>query len=800
MVMTACPEEVHVIGIVVVSDNGALAGAAVTLARKMFPKVPIDGATGIDPMQVAAAIAHVDDGTGVVVLMDPDTVDPSAPSVLELLADELRQRVTLCQVPLDEGLIAAVIAAEAGGTPDEVAAAAREGLEDKRLELVRRSPPELSSVTETDYRTAHFTVADPHGLHARPGARLVATARQFDAVVHVRNATTASGWVSAASLTKVVTLGVRSGHVVEVRATGNQADDAVTAVAALHSNAPLASNLPKARTVGLSRGVGIGPAWTADDSVGPMPEESQGADKELRLLESAIATVTEIVSHDRRTAADRIGEGAAQIFDVHAALLTDPELLDTARARILSGENAIRAWSAEIELVTAAFGYVSDQYIRERAADVRAVGAQVQHALSGTVAPSIIGASGIVIAGDLTPAQVLELDRERVSGVVLAAGSTTSHTAVLLRANGIPAVGGADIDIASGTVVALDGSSGELAVNPAKSTLTKFRSRQADLDERLSRAQTQAFEPAVTRDGVEIVVGATIGSVEDARRAAENGADLAGLVRTEFLFLDRPTPPTVDEQAAIYQAIAETLGDRQLTIRTLDIGGDKSLPYVPQLLEANPFLGTRGLRYGLTFPTLLSDQLVAIAQTALTHRVNVMFPMVATVAEVVAARKLLDWAVARCGGNPQIGVGVMVEVPAAALRAATLARYVDFVSIGTNDLTQYTLAAERGNAAVAHLSDNLDPAVLQLVKATCDGFHERKVAVCGELAVDDTAVPLLCALGVRAFTVRPTHIPLTKAAVRQTHLATAKDWLLDCVDMTDGGAVRARLDIFQSLV
>ncbi|MBJ8347125.1 phosphoenolpyruvate--protein phosphotransferase [Antrihabitans sp. YC2-6] len=793
------------IGIVVVSYNGALAGAAVSFAHRIVPKARIelaarldDDAAGLDPTQVAAAIARADDGAGVVVLVDPDIADTSA--VLEFLADEVRERVTLCRALLVEGLIAGVITAAGGGNRDEVAAGALEGLVGKHLELVRRSLPELSNATETDYCAAHFTVTDPHGLHARPAARLVAAAGQFDAVVNVRNATTASGWVSAGSLTKVVTLGVRSGHVVEVRASGVQADDAVTAVAALHSNAPLASNFPKARTVGLSRGVAIGPAWTADDSFGPVPEESQGADEELRRLESAIATVTDVVLHDRRTAADRIGEGAAQIFDVHAALLTDPELLDGARARILAGENAIHAWSTEIERVTAAFGYVTDQYIRERAADVRAVGAQVRHALSGTVAPSIIGASGILIAGDLTPAQVLELNPDRVSGVVLAAGSSTSHTAVLLRANGIPAVGGAEVDIAAGTVVALDGSSGELAVNPSKSTLTKFRSRQADLDERLSRAQTQAFEPAVTRDGVEILVGATIGSVEDARRAAENGADLAGLVRTEFLFLDRPTPPTIDEQAAIYQAIAETLGDRPLTIRTLDIGGDKSLPYVPQLLEANPFLGTRGLRYGLTFPTLLSDQLVAIARTALTHRVNVMFPMVTTVAEVTAARKLLDWAVARCGGRPQIGVGVMVEVPAAALRAAALAKYVDFVSIGTNDLTQYTMAAERGNAAVAHLSDNLDPAVLQLVKATCDGFRERKVAVCGELAVDNTAVPLMCALGIRAFTVRGTHIPLTKAAIRETHVATATDWLLDCVDMTDGSAVRARLDIFRSLV
>jgi phosphocarrier protein FPr len=382
-----------------------------------------------------------------------------------------------------------------------------------------------------------------------------------------------------------------------------------------------------------------------------------------------------------------------------------------------------------------------------------------------------------------------------VTGVLLAFGSPTSHAAILTRARGIPAVvglGPAVLDIPDGTPIALDGSTGEVAVDPPAEALAAFRERAAGQAADSARAAARAASPAVTRDGVPVAVGANLGSVADAHAAAAHGADLAGLVRTEFLFLDRDEAPGVAEQEAVYRAIAEALGGRRITLRTLDVGGDKPLRYLPGPAEANPFLGVRGIRHSLAHPGLLADQLLAVVRVAHDAPVSVMFPMVSTVDEVVRARALLDAAVARDGRARPAGlhVGIMVEVPATALKAAAFAPYVDFISIGTNDLTQYALAAERGNAALAALADGCDPGVLRLVDLACRGVAGRaEVAVCGELAADERAVPLLTALGVRELSVPPFAVPAVKEAVRAAGAdRTAAEGVLD---LRDAAAVRA---------
>jgi phosphocarrier protein FPr len=334
--------------------------------------------------------------------------------------------------------------------------------------------------------------------------------------------------------------------------------------------------------------------------------------------------------------------------------------------------------------------------------------------------------SGVLLTPDLTPAQAVTLDRSTVVGVVLTEGSPTSHSAILLRGLGIPAVAGAGaavLDTPDGTPVALDGGTGELVLDPDDEVLARLRGRDAELRAAAEVAGRRSAETAVTRDGVEVHVAANLGSVDDARLAAEQGADLAGLVRTEFLFLGRDSAPDVAEQEAEYRRIAEALDGRRITLRTLDVGGDKSLPYVQLTPEANPFLGVRGLRLSLAVPGLLADQLLAMVRVARDTPVSVMFPMVTTVAELQAARAELEAAIRRDGrGRPAgLRVGMMVEVPAAALKAAAFAPHVDFFSVGTNDLTQYTLATERGNPGVAALADAYDPGVLQLVAAVCAG-------------------------------------------------------------------------------
>ncbi|GAB1645409.1 phosphoenolpyruvate--protein phosphotransferase [Krasilnikovia sp. MM14-A1259] len=838
------------VGLVVVCHSRALARAAVALAAQMVPgdAVPIEVAAGLDEstygtdaVAITAAITAADRGDGVVVLMDLGSAVLSAELAVEMLDDSLRDRVALCPAPLVEGLVAAAVTAAGGAPRAEVAAEAIAALAGKQSHLGEPAPADTDSTPGTP-----LTVRNRHGLHARPAARLVALARTFDADVWIRNLDTGSPWVSASSLSRVATLGARQGHRIEVRASGPEARRAVEQIAALADRAfddpdpatvaptgageagsaflpppvltpttvgaaepPTEAVHGKAGTfqgLAASPGVATGPARHLAPAVPDLPDlPSQDPGTERRRIEDAVAAVRTELTRVRDATARDAGDPLAAIFDAHLLLLDDAALLDDVRDRIGHGHAAPQAWSAAADAVAAGFDALPDPYLTARAADVRAVAAQVLRALLGpaaqanaTATPADPATAGeVLIAADLAPAEAATLDPARVAGVVLAFGSPTAHGAILARARGIPAVvgvGPAVLAVGAGTPVALDGGTGEVAVAPAGPVLASFRQRGAEFAARRDRAAARASAPAVTRDGVRIAVGANVGSPADARAAADGGAELAGLVRTEFLFLHRDTAPDAGEQEAAYRQIAEALGGRRITVRTLDVGGDKPLRYAPTPAEPNPFLGVRGIRHALAHPALLAEQLLAIVRLARDTPVGVMFPMISTVDEMVRARRLLDEAVARTGGVRPTGlrVGMMVEVPAAALKTAAFVPYVDFVSIGTNDLTQYALAAERGNPVLAPLADALDPGVLRLIAAVCRGAGTRvHVGVCGEVAADRTAVPLLAGLGVRELSVAPPAVAGVKEAVRETSLAVAARAAARALRMGDSAAVRA---------
>ena len=777
-------------GLVVVSHSRALADSAVALASEMLhgSQVRIAVAAGLDATTfgtdataIVEAIHAADDGEGVVVLMDLGSAVLSAEMALDMIDPAVRERVVLCPAPLVEGLVVAAVSAAGGATPAEVAAEAIGSLAAKQFHV---NPPDLSSVASDGafgggldegispdaetFASVVVKIANPHGLHARPAARLVQEARLFDARIELRNLDTGAGPVPATSLSKVATLGALSGHRVELTATGSQAREALDHVVALanrrfdeqESVIPSSSEISAGdRAPGTpmpaSPGIAIGQALSMRAADIEVPDESpQDHETEWRRVRGAIAEVRSEIQRIRAKAARESGESEARIFDAHLMLIDDTDLLDAVRSGIASGAAATRAWADAIADVEAEFDNVSDDYLRSRALDVHAVGQQVARSLAGAPPPRIDG-EGILIADDLVPAQVADLDVSRVTGLVMATGSPTSHSAILARSRGIPAVVGAGsvvLDVIPGTTVALDGTTGRFFVDPDDDTLRGLRAADHDARAKAALAKTRAFDPAVTSDGAEVLVGANLGSLVDAEAAAGEGADLAGLVRTEFLYLGRDEAPTVDEQVEVYRSLAVALGGRRLTLRTLDVGGDKPLTYAPQPAEANPFLGMRGIRLALTQGDLLDAQLRAIVIVAHETPVSVMFPMVSTLAELVQARERLDAAMELVGrGRPEgLQVGIMVEVPAAALKADVFAAHVDFFSIGTNDLTQYTLAAERGNAAVAALGDPLDPGVLRLVESVCRASEGRcLVAVCGELAADEAATPLLVALGVR---------------------------------------------------
>ena len=597
-------------------------------------------------------------------------------------------------------------------------------------------------------------------------------------------------------------------------------------------------------------GLAAGPARPLRRAGGPLPPRP-AADPvaEWAALERALTATAAEIRRAQASVLGRAGAKEAAIFDAHLLFLEDEALLEPARDAVFARrEPAARAWAEAVAAAAAGWDTVEDAYQRARAADLRAVGDQVLANLevpaawsdaglpadggaasgrpdagpadasahdgpadasahdgpadasahdgradavgdAGVAAARTGAAPGIIIAGDLTPADVAGLDPSRVAGIACAFGGPTSHAVILARALGLPAVVGLGVEllaVTEGTRLALDGDAGTVTVAPGPELVAAVERRRGAISREAAAARAVAAAPAVTLDGVSIRVEANIAGPQDVPEAVAAGADGVGLLRTEFLFLGAAAMPDEDEQAAAYEAVAAALGGRPLTIRTLDAGADKPLPFLPLATESNPFLGVRGLRLSLRHPEQLSCQLRAILRVAAARPLRVMLPMVSTVDEVRHARELLEEARASLEARgtavpARLELGIMLEVPSAALVAEHLAPLVDFFSVGTNDLTQYAMAAERGNSAVAALADPLHPAVLRLIgrAASAAAAAGRPVAVCGEVAGDRLAVPLLVGLGVRELSMSPALIPAAKQAVRATdaraagHLAEA---------------------------
>ena len=539
--------------------------------------------------------------------------------------------------------------------------------------------------------------------------------------------------------------------------------------------------------IAASPGIAFGPAHRYLPGAPPVErhtieDPSQEVERLRRAIQEADADLAALVVEMEQAA----GREQAAIFEAHRMFMADRAFLGAAQALILKDQlNAEAAVDAVMNGLWRTFDAMDNEYFRARGGDVIDVGHRLIRQLSGIAQPALRGMPRpcIVIASDLTPSDTARMDREKVLGFCTAYGGTTAHSAILARSLGIPAVvaAGAEVlDIPDGLALILDGDAGVVIVEPKAETVKTYGQRTAELIGHQAKARRAAHEPAVTRDGYRVDVAANIASIAEVETALACGCEGVGLLRTEFLFLDRTTAPDEDEQAQAYDEIAQTLAPRPLIIRTLDIGGDKPVPYLSVPPEGNPFLGNRGLRLSLTEPEMFKVQLRAILRSSRAANVLVMFPMVGSVAEVHRAKVLLDEARNELEarrvpfGLPK--VGIMVETPAAAMTADLLARHVDFFSIGTNDLTQYTLAADRTNAQVQNLADAMHPAVLRLIAETIRRAHEASiwVGVCGELAGDPTAVPVLLGLGLDEFSAAPLSVPMVKAEIRRWSLTAAR--------------------------
>ncbi len=796
------------------------------------------GVLGTSAEVVRAAIERAMSPDGVLVVMDLGSALMSAELAVELL-EHATGPVRLSDAPLVEGAVAAVAAAGGGASLDEVAAEARRALAMKTTQI----GSDAGSAASAPAATADAEVAKPYdetagtpagvearlpvrnevGLHARPAARLVQTVTSYDADVRVARDGSGTAPVSARSLTNIVTLGARQGDTLIVRASGPQALAAVDALERLAAagfgdglpdgavaptsaaRPPAADTPPSAarppaadappsaaappsappagailRGIAVSSGTAAGPAHLLADVDSPPPPRDPGTpEAELALLDSAIAATGRALAQDRAKLAERGSHDDSEIFDAHLALLGDDVILGPARTAIGHGVTAEQAYHDAIRETAAVYRELPDRLLAQRAIDVVDLGRRVVNSLTGEGAPSA-PATGVVIADELTPAQTVALEPDRVAAIVTARGSATAHAAIIARGLGLPAVVGAGpavLAIEPGTPLLVDGDAGTVQVDPSKAELAAAGKRGERRRTQAAAALADAREPARLASGEQIEIAANIGGTDDARRAVDLGADGVGLLRTEFLFLDRAELPDEEEQVDTLRRIAVVLDGRPLIVRTLDAGADKPLPGLPMPSEANPFLGVRGIRVGLANPAVLSTQLRAILRVAAEYPLKLMLPMVSTLDEVDNARALLTRARASTGVSAPAEFGIMVEVPAAAIGAAELAAQVDFFSIGTNDLTQYTMAAERGDPRLAPLLATPQPAVLRLIQTTVAAATQqgRWVGVCGEMAGDPSAAVLLVGLGVTELSMSPLLIPDMKAALRRVTLDQASE-------------------------
>jgi multiphosphoryl transfer protein len=827
------------VGLVIVSHSRELANALTKLVKQVSSSdIPIAVAAGIgedrkefgtDALEISEAIQSAFSPSGVLVMMDLGSAVLSAKLALDFLPPEIKSHVRFCAAPLVEGAIAAAVQIGLGSDIDTVCREAEGGLLPKQ-EQINETPqtqhPEITPPSNETTQLLVLTLHNLHGLHARPAAHFVQIASRFQADIRVKNLTNGKGPASARSLNAIAIIGAIENHQIQISATGPEAESALAALKKLvddnfgESTAPVAVSAPEKvsqpevgpaeagsfHAVPISEGIALGPLYRYQPQLPPLSTEpAKNPEAESQRLDRALDVVKNNIFQQSKQLKTTVGESEASIFDAHLLILQDPDLLAQAHQNIFERhQNAGMAWYEAAKHVADSYRELEDVYLKQRAADVEDVENQVLFALEGkNAAASIVFKEPVILfAQDLTPTETAQLDMNAVLGIMTVGGGPTSHSAILARALGIPAVSSVSQEFGRaplGSLVALDGFNGTVWLDPSEEIQADVKSRREQWIASRKKLMEASHAPAVTRDGHRVEVFANVGNIQDALSAIKNGAEGIGLLRTEFMFLTRETPPSEAEQLSALLQIGEAMRDCPVIVRTLDVGGDKQVPYIKLPPEPNPFLGVRAIRMSLRNPDLFLQQLRAILRAATKHRFRIMFPMIANIDEVRQARRWLETAHQQLGDEKlphawPIETGIMVEVPSAALLSRKLAREVDFFSIGTNDLTQYTLAAERGNPLLADLADAFHPAVLRLIDEVVQAAHAegKRVGVCGELGGDPLAVPVLIGLGVDELSLNASGISRTKSIVRMVELPKVRK-LAEEVLQTESAAKARKL-------
>jgi phosphocarrier protein FPr len=675
-----------------------------------------------------------------------------------------------------------------------------------------------------------WTVDYPTGLHARPASHWVDVARACPARIQVRHGAEVA---DAKNLIALLQLGLRCGDEVTISAEGDdeagslaricaavtslsvgeKAAAKAAAEAAAKASAPVAGwnpvDAPRViPAIGASPGIAIGPIHvlaSAEIAVPDSPEPlTSGGDRLHAALRATTGQLKALADDTER----RLGKADAGIFKAQGDLIADTDLITLACQLMVEGHGVAFAWNQAVERMAGRLSALGNPVLAARAADLRDVGrrvlAQIDPSLkSGHDLPDV---PCILVAPDLAPSDTAGLDPARVIGLATAQGGPTSHTAILARTLGIPAVvagGPGLLGLTNHVTAILDGTTGRLYLDPSEADIASAQAWRA------AQAETQAAEareralPARTRDGHAVAIGANVNNPEQVPLALDQGAEGVGLMRTEFLFLERGDTPSEDDQYATYSAMLAALAGRPLIVRILDIGGDKQVAHLHLPKEENPFLGVRGARLLLRRPDLMEPQLRALYRAARDHvpagaptgkdaPLSIMMPMITSVPEVLALRAVCE-RIREEIGAPSVPLGIMIEVPAAAIQADALARHCDFFSIGTNDLTQYALAIDRQNTEMAPEADSLHPAVLRLIRMTCEGAarHGRFVGVCGGIAGDPFGASLLAGLGIHELSMTPRDLPAVKARLRASSMAELRALAARACAEEDAAGVRA---------
>ncbi|MDZ5712931.1 phosphoenolpyruvate--protein phosphotransferase [Jeotgalibacillus haloalkalitolerans] len=533
--------------------------------------------------------------------------------------------------------------------------------------------------------------------------------------------------------------------------------------------------------IAASSGIAIAKAYRlVEPDLSFEQKKVENADQEVQRFQEALQTSKQELEVIRDRAKTELGEDKAAIFEAHLLVLSDPELVSPIEDKIKNEQvNAEAALKETADMFVMMFEQMDNEYMKERAADIRDVTKRVLSHLLGVkvLNPSMISEEVVVIADDLTPSDTAQLNREFVKGFTTNIGGRTSHSAIMARSMEIPAVVGtkeATVTIENGDMVIVDGLNGEVHVNPTEEIISKYKQEAADFADQKAEWAKLVDEKTVTANGRHVELAANIGTPGDLQGVTNNGGEGIGLYRTEFLYMGRTELPSEDEQFESYKAVLEGMKGKPVVVRTLDIGGDKELPYLNLPEEMNPFLGFRAIRLCLEQTDLFRTQLRALLRASSYGNLKVMFPMISNLQEFRAAKSLLlevkeELIAEGTEVSDSIEVGIMVEIPSTAVMADQFAKEVDFFSIGTNDLIQYTMAADRMNERVSYLYQPYNPAILRLIKMVIDASHKegKWTGMCGEMAGDEIAIPILLGLGLDEFSMSATSILPARTQIKQ---------------------------------